>query len=456
MELQQQMLLNGQELQTVDVDNLGKGALMDDRTLAELLRLAAYDGSNVTKLILPYGQDSDSSHSTVYPSGSADAKVYVRPFRAVVGSRTVVGTDAIKNWRDIRTGVCVGGKDITAAPVPTSLDVAQVIAANSSGHARWDVIYATIAPDADTTALARAVKSPTSGTVTTPNTVTQIATKVSLGYTQGTAAASPVFPSVPVDGGGNYYVAIAYVLVPDGFGASSTVKSWMICDAGTAPNALSKSVGGSNCAPANQANVAGGQVVYSTSESAWANGSTVSTSARPNTFLPPNMIGMESVFGFFDLTGSSSAAWSHQSLSKVDDSRDWSNRMFLCFWMAQQQIGTGHFATDRKSGTTKFIPTWSYDAGTAHAMATFQYFGFGQSFITDSVNLPGSPPSTGSVVSWVGNTQLTLLDAGTGVASVALYVDHNDSGKLKVYINGTSATCLLFFWLFATRPFANY
>ena len=49
---------DGQEFQQGDMQTLSTVAgLADDRTLAEILRLAPYDGTNLYKTVLPYGVD---------------------------------------------------------------------------------------------------------------------------------------------------------------------------------------------------------------------------------------------------------------------------------------------------------------------------------------------------------------------------------------------------------------
>lgn len=452
MEPQQQQTQNGQELQTTDVNALGAvSALADDHVLAELLRMAPYVSGTAAKMILPYGTDAEYLHDTVAATGSADGSVNIWPFRAIVGSRTAPATDALASWRDIRSGVWVGGKGSWSATPPTALFVSQLIAANVSGQARWDLIYAIISPDASQAAVPRAVKSPVNGSVTTPSVVVQLSTTVTLGYTQGAPSASPILPSLPSDGGGSYYIPLAYVAVPNGFSAISTVLPWQIYTVAPCPIGLSKGLGGVNAGPANQQNAANGQVVNSSSLATWANTVTASVSGRPDTFLPPSMVGAEMLFGAIDLSGANSALWSHQSLTIVDSSRDWRNRFFSTKWQAQQGSGSGgHFAWDHGTGATAFIPTWSPDAVATHPQAGYQFEGFGQSFKQDSLNLPGAPPASCSVAAFVGNSQLTLL--GTGVA---LYVN-GSTGNLHIYINGTAANCLLFFWLQASRPYANY
>lgn len=112
MESKFQLLNNGQEVQTSDINSMSdSAALADDRVLAELLRMPPYDGSTVTKGVIPFTAEtrSDSSDAFNVVSGLGVAGVIrVRPFRALVGSRTAEASDPKKNWRDIRSTIHIG------------------------------------------------------------------------------------------------------------------------------------------------------------------------------------------------------------------------------------------------------------------------------------------------------------------------------------------------------------
>ncbi len=108
-EPQFQLVDNGQEVQQADFDLLGQtSGLADDRVLAEFLRFPPYTGT-VVKAIYPYGTSTSASAATVSAPGTASGSVLINPFRAIVGSRTAAATDALKSWRDVRSGVLVGG-----------------------------------------------------------------------------------------------------------------------------------------------------------------------------------------------------------------------------------------------------------------------------------------------------------------------------------------------------------
>lgn len=440
-ELIQQMLQNGQELQTGDVNNLGQAALMDDRLLADVLRMLPNTGS-ISRLIMPYGVDNDINSTTVQPSGSADGKVIIAPFRAVVGSRTNSSTDGLKSWRDIRSGVFVAGAGVWSAVPTTGLSVSQSFTANASGNARWDLVYAVVTPDANQPGVNRAVKSPTTGTVTTGATVTQLACTVSIAVVTGTPAASPALPSIPADGGGIYYIPLAYVMIPNNFGGSSTIKTWHVMPAAPTPIALSKGLGGANAMPANQQGSALGTNVTATRVASWANNSTASISARPTAFMPSDMIGSEDLWIALDMSGGTTSNWSHQSGTVVDNSRDWRNRIFYGHWVAGAP-------TSNPGG----FP-WSRVSGSAPSFLTPQrqmtvYSTFGQSFADDSSGLVGG--ATNGLILNVSPTQLTNMAVSS---QVALYVD--TSGVLRVWMAATSPNCCMFGWIRSSRPYGDY
>src|ERR1700728_290119 len=123
--------LDGQEVEQEDINLLGTtSGLADDRVLAELLRLAPFDGTNTAKAILPYALRAGDS-ATVVPNG-ATGSVRVLPFRAIIGSRTTIATDPLAAWRDIRSSVyaqTTGGGAFGAAAV---------FAPNPGLTSRWD------------------------------------------------------------------------------------------------------------------------------------------------------------------------------------------------------------------------------------------------------------------------------------------------------------------------------
>ena len=448
-EKQQQMLQNGQELQTSDVNRLGEtSGLADDRVVADLLRLNLNLGAGVAKAILPYGWNNDIT-STVQPTGGNDGTVLIAPFRADIGSRTTyaggVTVDGLKAWRDIRSVVFSGGQDPTTVTPATNIVAFQLIAANASGQARWDLVYAIVTPDATALSVNRAVKTPGQSQVTNNPTVTVLGTKAAIGYLQGTPSASPALPATPADSASSFNIPLAYVLVPNGFNALWPVKPWMILPMGSpGASALSKAYGGANLTVTNE------QTQSATALASWANTTNSTSSGRPGWILPPEHRGREDALVRIDVTTNGSTnGWSHVNGGLVDNSRDWRRRIFKSLIFAESG-GTAHFAWDYGVNTTLVVPSWATNTSTDEAIAGKVVPRFGQSFVADAANLPGGgPPGGGYTVFFVSSTSLTQVGAGIGI-----YIDTN--GVMRVYINGTSNACKLFAWVEACGPMPGY
>ncbi len=131
--------LDGQEVEQEDINLLGRtGGLADDRVLAELLRLAPFDGTNTAKAILPFALRAADS-GTVVPNG-ATGSVRILPFRAIIGSRTSIATDPLAAWRDIRSSV------YSQTTGSGALGAAAAFAPNTTTTPRWDLVYAAFTP----------------------------------------------------------------------------------------------------------------------------------------------------------------------------------------------------------------------------------------------------------------------------------------------------------------------
>lgn len=342
---------NGQQVQQQDFTDIGQYGLMDDRVFAELFRMTPYDGATVAKGILPNG-----GTSALVASNGATGTVLVQPFRALVGSRTAEGTSAKDNWRDIRSTIFVGSS--------TSLTLAVSIGANSSGNPRWDLVYAAVSVDANDTTTTRKVKDPTTKVVSTQTVSTNKVTNVTLGVTAGTAAASPTWPSAPTDSGSTYYIPLAYVRVPNGFGASSTVGAGNIA---VVANCISVSpvLGGSSLKPATTLND-----LTSAQQQAWG-----SSGNRPDQFLPSTACGYESLFILLDLY---SGTPSHASGGLLDDSRDWRNRFVRYTAVAQNGVGGSVFSSNIKSSdATRRFPQATVEGKYAQGSNGYTWTGLG-------------------------------------------------------------------------------
>lgn len=436
---------DGQEVEQADVNLLGATAgLADDRILAELLRLAPYDGTNTFKAIFPYSTHSGAStHSivspVVQPSGSANGSVIVNPFRAVVGSRNLPSaapspasptgdTNALAAWRDVRSGIFTDSA--------SNLSRTVALAANSSGNPRWDLVYAQITPDAAQNTVTRRVKDPTSGAISTPGVPQYDGSPVTIGVVTGTPGASPALPVVPADAAGNYFIPLAWVRVVNGFSAGSTlqtvdIRSCVLGHDGTTPvSTFSNPSGGDRLRPATGNNDTSGTI--QTRAFPWS----ATSHARPGPFLPPEWKGSDGLIVEVDVSDASSANWSHNDGDIVDASVDWRKRVFQTLAVGSS---TRFFANDAAHAGASMLPgpgvgASNYNTQPAH------------SFVADSI-----VSGTSALVS--GQTQATISDMdASGV--VDLYVDMT-TGALKIHLSGTPK-CRVFFWIQASGAFPNY
>jgi hypothetical protein len=422
---------NGQEVQQADFNVLGDSSgLADDRVLAELVRLAAYDGSNVTRGIMPYGAVAPGAPGqgglnvatapfAPVTSGGANGSVNIYPFRAFVGSRTAIGaTSQTPNWRDIRSTVFTTNS-------ATNLYQTFAIAANAAGNPRWTLVYAQISPDANGPAISRFVKDPVTGAEGAQSIVTTLVTKVVIGNVDGAAGASPTFPAAPADAGGNYYIPLAYIRVPNGFVAGSTVGVNDIYEVAPIIQ-LSPTTGTTRCSPANGINTTGGELQTRIPWPASGN--------RPGPYMPPSMTGMES--RFFGLQLGTGLTASIANGDTIDQSIDWRNRFFWC-WAVAVGGASSLLAQDPAATSGTNVPS----AGTPI------YVSMGQTFQTDPAAISGVAKL---LIVRVTPTQL----AGLGAASqIDVWVDPS-TGAMRVNLNGT-ANAQVFFRIDATASFSN-
>ena len=414
---------NGQEVEQSDINALSDaGGLADDHVLAELLRLAPFSGSGVSKAILPFG-----TAATVAPAG-ATGTVTVSPFRAVVGTRdTVANIGTLKNWNDLRSAIFTG---------PNALALSQPLQANTTAQPRWDLLYAQLQVDTPGAQVSRYRKDPATEQVSVVQVAKSLVQSISVGVTQGTSGGPK--PTLPPDGGGTFFFPLANVRVPANFGALSTVAPTDIEDlAPYVPLALT--TGASILVPANHQYKEGGSVL-SSAAFAWGSGG-----PRPGPVMPPTMSGCEGRLIAIDAQAAASANWSHQSQGIVDDSRDWRNRVFR--WHAiVNPSAQAIFPWDR-SGTPS---ARAIGATGASGTGGWQAFGFGQSFAADGATECVPPLGVTAAVA----AQVTPANANLPVQTyIALFVDPN-TGALKVFINGVPGV-RCFFWLEASGQFPN-
>lgn len=426
MEPKNVIQIAGQEVQKSDIERIAENAAhADDRLLAELLRIRA-NPSSPQKAVLPYGVSGHAAHGAlnstagVQSSGTADGKVRVMPFRAVLGTRDVTGLDAT---RGIRTQLF--------APAPSGQLVQ--IAANASASPRWTLIYAAVTPDDDDIIADRYVKDIGTGVVTQQNLVITKSTKAEVLALDGTPAATPAKPGLPSDAAGTYYIALAYIWVPGSFTIVTQIdRKWIHECAPTVP--VHASLGAVSCAPANQSHVPGGTVDLRQEP----------TNARAGAYLPSTMVGGEERIILLQLARPD---LSHNDGDVVDDSVDWRFRFFQ--WTATSKAGTtstSGFASDRSATGVGPVPN-----ATSLMVAT----GLGQSF-TDDSSVPNAgldPDITdgNGVVVYLTSSHLAEIDPAD---FVVLYVRDSDGALMVRYAGATPGQ--FFLWLRATAPFSNY
>ena len=440
MESTFQLQQDGQAVLQEDFNQFGETAgLSDDRLYAEILRMVPNTGT-VAKGVLPYGYAGATNPALVVANG-ASGSVLVNPFRAFVGTRVLEATEAKENWRDIRSGLSLADGD-------TSLTQTIGLAANASGFSRWDAIYAIVAIDADSASVIRKVKSPLDGVVTDTSVSVTRQTEVTVDVATGTPLATPVYPSIPSDSSDTFYILLAYVRVPTGFTAGSTVAVTDINEAATVLT-LDRAMGASAIRPANQHNVAGGTAISGTGTST-GNGVlkwTGTSASRPGLYMPPTMTGGEQIIVLVDLGNASSANWSHQTGAVIDNSVDWRNRFFK--WTAQL-ADTDKPVPWKQTGTSSPLPCASTIASGpgVDASGFCTQIGLGQSFMCDD-SLHAGHARVATFVS-ESNIPNTVMVAGT---IIDFYVNLS-TGALHVAITGVPL-CSVFLWIEATGPYGN-
>lgn len=413
MESQYQHTVEGQEVGQEDINLLGENAaLADDRVLAELLRVPpAYAAAEVVKGIMRAGFDDyrgpsrTSQYSVVQSSGSV-LTVTVCPFRAVVGTRTVVAGK--EGLRDIRSAVYAD---------PSTTSHAVVLDATAGNH-RWDLIYARVDIDADQAAETRYVKG-VDGAVAAQSVVTQVMTEVSIAVVEGTEAASPTRPALPSDGGGSYYIPLAYVLLAHP-SSGGVIPAYRIQEVAPIIQ-IASAAGGAPLAPCNQLFESDGL----------NNADWTVADGRPRTFLPPTMCGsIRRVVGL--AWGASGDDVPLDSVAILDDSIDWRNRLIkTTFSVFGDNLafswGEGSEPTPLQDSFVEMASTFN-DNNTYGGLIPAGSFG---------------------AVADVTPTRHGI----TASSRVILYVD--SGGRLCVQVSATSPGRGIVFWIEASGPWRD-
>ncbi len=402
---------NGQEVTQDDLNLVAdEAALADDRVLAELLRVRPYDGATIVKRVMPF-RYSDTGLSGVQDSivVGGTGGVDILPFRAIVGSRTAVASDATANWRDIRSALHVG-----TGQLHTHID----LASDTGGGARFDLIYAAVTVD-QASGVDRKVKDPATLVVSTQSVDSRVTTSVEVLALKGTEGAATK-PSLPADAGNVYYVGLAYIRVAAGFVTGVTavqpydVWEWVDCAA------IAESTGAMSVRVADGNNDPAGAVETNT---AWT-----TAGVRPPAHLPSTMVGGESIIIALDLTTGSA---SHADGDIIDASRDWRNRLFRFWATAKSATASPTFAWEQ-SAATPMVP----EAYAGTIIADVFTAGMGQSF-TDA-----------KFAAYVDGTSMSELSGG-----IAILV--NSLGQLELYLPTTAPNAKVIIWLDASAQHAN-
>jgi hypothetical protein len=430
---------------------MNEAGLAKDRTLAELLRLVPFDGSDYTKAVLPFSTQSPQaapSNEPLIAPGLAANPIAINQFTAIVGSRTNVGgpsSDPVDsapalNWRDLRTQFQSPSFLVSSSNFPS----------NSSGHNRYDLLYVAMTIDTSSN-ITQLVKPATSGAAAPQTVLGDITTTLTYGVVTGTAASVPTAPSAPADvpASGIFYIPLALIIVPNGFtSGSSTFATKQI--ATTAPVvSFSQAMGCPTLGPAS--GYTGGNIatvsLSSDGGSNWG-----STASRPSVALPPTMVGGASRFILFDGTQTNANTYPIKNTNSVDTSIDWRNRFF------RVMVST--------TGAFKLAPDPTYSSGGATPSAE-AYVGGPSGTPTVSGVLvamgqslrPDSGAVTSSIISGAGMVlYLTPTNLGLGASSyIGLYVplSGGNAGNLVLLYSNAAADVYAAIWLDATGPFDN-
>ncbi len=417
MEDQVVNLNNGREFAQDDVNTVGNSSgLADDRVLADLFRMTPFS-STASKGVLAYRtSDSSAQHALVEPGTAGARQVKVFPHRAFIGSRTAVGTNAKLNWRDIRSTVVVGS---------ATLEQVVTLAANSSGNPRWDLVYLTIEVDKSTSDT-RFLKDPGTKAVAAASYVIKKTSPPTLNVVQGTPAGSPTKPALPADAGANYNIPLAYVRI------ANAQVTYTVNDIQDVSPVLVQSgaTGVQTIRPASGMNKIGGSLL---TRIPWP-----ASNERPGPYIPPGMVGGESVCFGLQLVNSDTFSVADGDI--IDDSRDWRGRIFR--YLVQVESAPNGFVWDRRTAPgDSVIPQGT----VAPVLGTNYLQGFAQ-----SIQVNNSPSFTNYFLFTLTHTNMSNV---TSPAQVGLWVDAA-SGALKVSLVG-SPDADFFIWLDSWGPYPN-
>lgn len=419
---------NGQQIVAEDLNLLGEeAALAGDRVLAELFRMAPFVSGSPAKGILPYRTANNGGSSGLVTPSSANGRVVVWPFRALIGSRVTAATDPKKNWRDIRTAVWTGVSPATSQSF--------LLAANASGNPRWDLIYAQVTLAANSTSVTRKIKHPTTKVISSTSLPVSTVDTVSVSVVAGTPAGSPgpTWPALPADAGNVYYIPIAYVRVPNGFNATSQVAADDIVI--QAPCLSMADITGART----QSMATSMSSLTTAQVQAWG----LSTASKPQKFISTDTRGGEEIFFALRMPGSDQSLWSHANLATID-TRNWANRMvkgvvYVCPTTTREfpWVGTGGGSFFEPHPHNTQLGGQSV-VGQDGQMATFAGHTF---YATESGR---------AIICEVDERFIGVPDGVT----VKVGCEVGDDGRLTLLVSGNPGS-LIYVWLDFTAPFSN-
>lgn len=435
MEAKYQVQENGQEVRTTDILSVSTNAARaDDRVLWELFRCVPYNVSGPTKYVWTYGvdtwaaQNGDNSTALVHPDPTS-GRLRVRAFRAAVSSTDT--SAPLERVRGIRSGYHI--------PATTGY-TSQVLTANGSSDPRWTLLYAALTPDTNGDTATVLVQNVSSGAVAATSVVLNTKTTVTLGTVDGTAAASPTYPTIPADAAGVYYIPLAYILIPGSFSSLTILDPSAVYEVAPVIT-LNTAVGGMVSRPANQQWAEGGTV-----DTNQAGSDAAASVLRPGAYLPSTMVGAQECT---ILIQNHFPPLSHNDGDVVDDSCDWRFRYFE--WTATAETGNtaaSAFPSDQNVTGTDFVSSaWNSQVGVTVA------HGVGQTFQDDTTKGAIFSVADGHGAACVlRGTYLSKIGGGSDY--VMIYARDTDGALVVKFNNNPEAQVKI--TLRASGPYSNF
>jgi hypothetical protein len=425
-----QIAVDGQGVALEDLHVLAEAALGEDRALELVSHM----------------------NQRVGPGGRSIVPLY--PFNSGVGALGVPAqgpllTPAVGGASLSPFAVHVGPPSVTD---PLGGRFAAVLGENTIGFVstvannRWDLLYARIDVDINGPSVDRVVKA-ADGTVGSQSLAVTKNCTVSLGTVTGQEAGSPIRPAVPADGGGAYYVPIAYVFLPHPYTNGQTIAKTFLHE--VAPVIRP---GAPHCAPVAQLNGRNSQGLSGTDKIWNQQTGTWDTNDRPpDGYLPATMVGEEKRLITLDFETGPSVPLNATTL--LDNSIDWRNRIFKFTYQIYSTPSPIEFAWSGGGTAVEVIPSTE---NTSLSTAGYARTGvdMGQSFRDSGV----SGQTAGSaVILYLRHTgDGDFQGAMRGIppsSTVMLEVDIG--GNLNVRVNNVNPACRIVVWLEATAPFHN-